>query len=479
MKQLPLKFKALLVIFFFFNGNLIAKDIHILTNDLFGIAGYVKIYNGDEKLMEITKNQSLILKVNDDLATIELTFKWGLRLTKKLEVYLFNKDLIFVYIHLDPAVWAVYDGDHHTVVPEYIKKKYQERREAIELAYRIKKHPLTNYTKAGLIKYLENPKTVNEGFYKAAIMTSYASEAEVGVVKTDEGYTVVYLSGGNKDVWKEGDLKGYFTKTANDNIFRAKWYFENKKSIEGLYFTFENSTIKIIGENGNPDQIFIKHYPMSSLSGAPSKTVTSTNTGFALSNDGLIITTYEIVKNSTNLTIKGINGDFSTPYKAKVVVSDKNNGLAIIQVDEANFKGFSQVPYVLKPTSADVGENVFALGYPVNASMSDEIRLTNGIISSKTGFQGDITAYQISAPVQAGNSGGPLFDKSGSLIGVIQSKQSETENVSYAIKVGYIKNLIDLLPAAPKFSDSNILAGLSLSEQIKTLNKYIYLIEAK
>lgn len=476
MKQLSLTFKTLLITFFLFNGSLFAKEIHIMSNDVFGIAGYVKIYNGNEKLLEITKNQSLVLKVNDDLASIELTFKWGLRLTKKLEVRLQNKEVAFVYVHLDPVVWAVYDGEDQAM-PEYIRKKYEPRREVIELAYRIKNHPLTNYTKAGLINYLEKPKTANEGFYKAAIMTSYASEAEVGVVKTDEGYTIVYLSGGNSAVWKEGDLKGIFTKTANENIYRAKWYFENKKSIEGLYFTFENSTMKIIGENGNPDQIFIKHYPLASVSVAPMKSATST--GFALSADGLIITNYDVVKGATTINIKGINGDFSTTYKAKIVVSDKNNGLSIVQIDDANFKGISQVPYVIKQTSADIGENVFALGYPVNASMTDEIRLTNGMISSKTGFQGDITAYQISAPVQTGNNGGPLFDKSGSLIGIIQSKQAENENVSYAVKAGYLKNIIDLLPTTPKFSDTNALTNLSLAEQIKVLGRFVYLIEVK
>jgi S1-C subfamily serine protease len=109
--------------------------------------------------------------------------------------------------------------------------------------------------------------------------------------------------------------------------------------------------------------------------------------------------------------------------------------------------------------------------------MGDEIKLTNGIISSKTGFQGDITSYQISAPVQPGNSGGPLFDKFGNLIGVINSKHSGAENVSYAVKISYLKNVIDLLPAAPKLSSTNTLTNLSLSDQVKLLNKFVYIIE--
>jgi S1-C subfamily serine protease len=111
--------------------------------------------------------------------------------------------------------------------------------------------------------------------------------------------------------------------------------------------------------------------------------------------------------------------------------------------------------------------------------MGDEIKLTNGIISSKTGFQGDITSYQISAPIQPGNSGGPLFDKFGNLIGVINAKHIGAENVSYAIKVSYLKNLIDLLPTEPTLNNINVLKNLSLSDQVKQLNKFVYIIEVK
>lgn len=66
--------------------------------------------------------------------------------------------------------------------------------------------------------------------------------------------------------------------------------------------------------------------------------------------------------------------------------------------------------------------------------MGDEIKLTTGVISSKTGFQGDVSLYQISAPIQPGNSGGPLFDNKGNLIGIVNAKHKGAENVGYAIK---------------------------------------------
>ena len=109
--------------------------------------------------------------------------------------------------------------------------------------------------------------------------------------------------------------------------------------------------------------------------------------------------------------------------------------------------------------------------------MGDEVKLTNGIISAKSGFQGDITTYQISAPVQPGNSGGPLFDNKGNLIGIINAKHLGTENVSYAIKVAYLLNLIETMPTTPKLQTINSLTNKSLAEQVKIIKNYTYIIE--
>jgi len=160
-------------------------------------------------------------------------------------------------------------------------------------------------------------------------------------------------------------------------------------------------------------------------------------------------------------------------------VSDKNNDLALIQIDDYSFTSAGTIPYMLKPKLANVGENIFALGYPLRAVMGDEIKLTNGIISSKTGFQGDITSYQVSAPVQPGNSGGPLFDNNGNVIGVINAKLTIAENASYAVKISYLMNLIELLDNPPKLSTGNTLTGKSLSAQVLLVNKFVYIIETE
>lgn len=475
MKSLNFNPKIIVSLFFLLCSiQLYAKEIYFFTNDIPGIVGKIRIYNGEEKLTEIGNNQYLSIQLGN-ISNLQLTFKWGLRLNKKIDVDFTNKDVVFIYIYLDPTVWSVYEN-FYPDIPYQVKAVYDQNKNRTDIAKRVSTHPNTGYTKASLKEYLNKSKSFNEGIYENAIETPNSPKYEIGIVKTGDGYTLVYLNGGDNSIWKEGDVKAYLTNTANPNLFKVKWYLGNKDVNENLYITFDNAMMKVVWTDGNPEQLYIKLFPLSNNGNT---NITSSGTGFALSSDGLIVSNYHVVNGSNSITVKGINGNFSTSYKAKVVVSDKNNDLAIIQIDDNSFTNISKIPYIIKSTSSDVGENVFVLGYPLRASMGDEIKLTNGIISSKTGFQGDITSYQISAPVQPGNSGGPLFDKFGNLIGVINAKHTGAENVSYAIKVSYLKNVIDLLPTTPMLSNINTLTNLSLSDQVKQLNKFVYIIEIK
>ena len=108
-------------------------------------------------------------------------------------------------------------------------------------------------------------------------------------------------------------------------------------------------------------------------------------------------------------------------------------------------------------------------------------KITDGIISSKTGFQGDITTYQITAPIQAGNSGGPLFDSNGNLVGINSAgiRKDVADNVAYSIKTNYVLNLIDILPKSIDLPSSNKLENLPLTDQIKEISKYVVLVKVK
>jgi len=202
----------------------------------------------------------------------------------------------------------------------------------------------------------------------------------------------------------------------------------------------------------------------------------SSGTGFLISNDGYIVTCYHVIENSKEIKIKGINGDYAKEYDAKVVATDINNDIAILKV---NVILNHNLKYGIKWETCEVGEDIFTLGFPLKTTMGEEIKLTNGIISANSGFQGNISNYQISVPVQPGNSGGPLFDKKGNIVGIVNAKHVSTDNVSYAVKSIMLKNLIDSYPQNINYTKSNIILDKPLTEQIKLIKQDVLLIEVK
>ena len=201
-------------------------------------------------------------------------------------------------------------------------------------------------------------------------------------------------------------------------------------------------------------------------------------TGFAISSNGLVVTSYHVIDEAKRIQIRGVNGDFNKVLRAKVLAVDKINDLAVLKIDDINFAIIQGIPYMLPDKIADVGEDIFVLGYPLRAIMGDEIKLTNGLISSKSGFQGDVKSYQISAAVQPGSSGCPLFDKNGNVIGVVNARLF-VESAAYAIKNTYLKTLLNSLDDPPFLPRTNILSGMSLSEQVKEIKRFVYIIETE
>jgi S1-C subfamily serine protease len=230
---------------------------------------------------------------------------------------------------------------------------------------------------------------------------------------------------------------------------------------EGSFLIFNNELLKI--------------YPKEN----DIKTGVSSGTGFAISSNGIIATNYHVIEGASSIKVRGINFDFDKFYNAKVLAVDTNNDVALIKIDDVNFSSLGTIPFTIKTNIVSAGENVFVLGYPLMATMGEEIKLTNGIISSKTGFKGDPTCYQISAPIQPGNSGGPLFDKNGNLIGIVNAKHTGAENVSYAIKSQYLINLLETVPNKPKLPSVNLLINKSLTQQVELAKKKVYIIEVE
>lgn len=207
-----------------------------------------------------------------------------------------------------------------------------------------------------------------------------------------------------------------------------------------------------------------------------SKPTAWSGTGWSMGN-GYIVTNNHVVENARTINVKGVNGDLNNGYRAKVVATDKVNDIAVLRITDSRFSGNGSIPYSVSSRMADVGEDVFVLGYPLTQALGNEIKLTNGIISSRTGYQGDVACYQMSAPIQPGNSGGPMFDNKGNVIGIVVAGVPGAENVGYAIKISYLNILVESAGMNIKFPSNNTIATLSLAEKVKRVKNFVYYIE--
>ncbi len=330
-------------------------------------------------------------------------------------------------------------------------------------------------TEEEIDKLITNSKDTNAGIYEQ-FNTTKSSHANyrLAFIQTDEGTFLIYVGSTNSvGIWKCGDVKAKLRPTALKSLYKADWFMADK-TINSAVITFEGATMNIL-INGDTS-VYVRMSGSNSSDEENNYSEKWSGTGFALKN-GYILTNYHVIEDANVIKIYGISGDFDNGIKATVVGSDKSNDLALLKISGDIPDSFNSIPYSFKSKLADVGEDVYVLGYPLTATMGEEVKLTNGIISAKTGFDGDVSQYQMSAPVQPGNSGGPLIDYNGNVIGVVCAKHNGAENVSYAVKVSQVSNLIESVCDLSIMNTTNTLQGKSLKDQVKSVNKYVYIIK--
>jgi S1-C subfamily serine protease len=200
--------------------------------------------------------------------------------------------------------------------------------------------------------------------------------------------------------------------------------------------------------------------------------------GFLVSNDGYVVTNAHVVDNASAIRVLLAGNTGKNIYHAKVVQIDKSNDLAVLAIDDSSFSPRPVPPFSFRRSLVQSGEQVFTMGYPLVNYMGADVKVTDGIVSSASGYGGDVTSYQITAPIQHGCSGSPLFDRDGNVVGVINALMSAdvVENVGYAIKSGYLLNLLEMLPTRTWEGSANRLKGLALPSQVRELQPYMALI---
>jgi serine protease Do len=195
--------------------------------------------------------------------------------------------------------------------------------------------------------------------------------------------------------------------------------------------------------------------------------------GFLVSANGYVVTSHHVVVGADSVYIE--NPLFG-PLKTSVVLSDDTNDIAILRIEDPSFHAPRPLSFLVSSTEAHLGEEVFTLGFP-----REDIVFGEGSISALTGFRQNPNSYQISVPVNPGNSGGPLFNERGDLVGIISGIQTETTGAAFAIKSSVLLNVIEGIPADSVHQPlvlprQNQLKQLSRVERVKKWKDNVFVV---
>lgn len=202
-------------------------------------------------------------------------------------------------------------------------------------------------------------------------------------------------------------------------------------------------------------------------------------TAFLMDTKGYLITNYHVLEGADSVYIENRKG---VSYKSILVYSNKTYDLAILKIQDSSFKVNSKIPYTFSSTQPELSEPVFTLGYP-----RDEIVYNQGYLSAVTGYEGDTLNYQVSMAVNPGNSGGPVLDNKGEVLGILSAKQTSADGVAYAVRSTWLYNLstnseVDsLIHKIIQNSHNhklNTLAGLNRQQQIKKIQDFVFMVKA-
>lgn len=348
---------------------------------------------------------------------------------------------------------------------------------------------IEDYNEATAKTYLDN-HIANlapvEGIWQSSDGFKYAIERDVeDGYRVNDRYRMIILEAGS-DAWEERWVKGYISKGSMDGLYSLKYYTNSKDfrnlSSQIVVLLVENAALMSFQRIDGGDKVSLyRLYPTvnSDVTPIPAGVGAAESwSGTAVAIDKThLVTNHHVVDGAKTLTISGFSNTSTTEYNVEVIASDKNNDIAVLKVTDASFDGFS-IKYGSKTTTADVGTEIYVLGYPLTATMGDDIKLTTGVISSRSGFQGDFSQYQMTAAVQPGSSGGPLFDKKGNLIGVVSAKHMGAENTGYCVKLSYLRTLLESLDEKISLPQTNVISTLPLSEQVKAAAPCVVVVKA-
>ncbi len=195
-------------------------------------------------------------------------------------------------------------------------------------------------------------------------------------------------------------------------------------------------------------------------------------TGFLVDAKGYLVTNYHVINGAKYVAVQNHQGK---ELSVSIVHIDQKKDLAILKITDSAYKP-SAIPYTIRRNPGRIAESIYTLGYPKN-----DIVYGQGYLAARTGNNGDTLTCQITVAANPGNSGGPVFNNKGEVIGVISTKQKTVEGAVFAVQSKYILQVIDDLKkherSEIRIPSSSTVKNLDRVQQVEKISDYVYMVK--
>ena len=211
--------------------------------------------------------------------------------------------------------------------------------------------------------------------------------------------------------------------------------------------------------------------------------------GFLFGSENYVITNYHVVKGLKSIKVKFLGGEI---IEATVASVDENNDVAFLKLSKSPQMPSSNIR-IGNSSKVRLGDKIFTIGYPATNILGMSPKYSEGVVNSIKGLRDNPAFFQISVPIQPGNSGGPLFNEQGEVVGITTSSLdaglardamgATPQNVNYAVKSAFIRNLMPTIPEIMLANKGIVVVPNepenSLSSFIDRVKRNVVLIEGK
>jgi S1-C subfamily serine protease len=279
--------------------------------------------------------------------------------------------------------------------------------------------------------------------------------------------------------WSRGEVKLLLKETASSQAYSGIYLNKEHNELGTMYLLSSSNVIEFAipaGPYGSQHRtMLVRNFPKDSRSPKTIDTENTSGTGFFVTQD-LIATNYHVVQDAKQIMLS-VGG---TTVQAELLLRDPQNDLVLLRINSANspstFMALKGVKCLTMGHSDEArsGDAVFTLGFPLSGLLAAAPSVGQGVISTSAGVDNDPRMFQISIPIQPGNSGSPLLDSNGRLIGVItltlnskamlKTTGAFPQNVNFAVKSSYLKSMLSMTPGSDCLFSSQTKQNLTARE---------------